>query len=87
MTVDGKYAKSNFVLTRYKRLDSNGDSFWIVAIDCNIVQIDAIAAGVNHFERGEASLQALTEPQLNLGRRLKTLRPARGRGQYQGGVR
>ena len=68
MTVDGKYAKSNFVLTGYKRLDSNGDSFWIVAIDRNIVQIDAIAAGVDHFERREAGLQSLTEPQLNLGR-------------------
>ena len=68
MTVDGKYAKSNFVLTRYKRLDSNGDSFWIVAIDCNVLQIDAVAAGVDHSERREASLQSLTEPQLNLGR-------------------
>ena len=52
-----------------------------------VAQIDAIAAGVDHFERREAGLQALTEPQLNLGRRLKNLRPARGRGLYQGGVR
>ena len=68
MAVDGKHAKSNFVLTRYKRLDSNGDSFWIVGINCDVAQIDAVAAGVGHFERREASLQSLTEPQLNLGR-------------------
>lgn len=68
MAVDGKHAKSNFVLTRCKRLDSNRDSFWLVGIDSNVVQIDAVAAGVGHFERREAGLQSLTEPQVNLGR-------------------
>ncbi|HEX9273683.1 MAG TPA: hypothetical protein VGA01_15880, partial [Candidatus Binatia bacterium] len=67
-TVNGKHAESNFVLARYKRLDSNGDSFWIVGIDRHVVQVDAVAAGVDHFDRREASLQALAKPQLNLRR-------------------
>jgi hypothetical protein len=68
VAVNGEYAESDFVLTRYKRLDSNGDSFWIVGIHRDVVQIHAVAPGVDHSERRETSLQALTEPQLNLRR-------------------
>ena len=68
MAVNGKHAESNFVLARYKSQDTNGDLFWIVGIDRDVVQIEALAAGVDHSERREARLQSLAEPELDLGR-------------------
>jgi hypothetical protein len=78
MAIDGKYAKSNFVLARRKGVQSHGESFWIVGAYRHVTLIDAFADRVDDSERREAGLELLVEPKLDLRGRFENLRSPGG---------
>jgi hypothetical protein len=87
MAIDGKYAKSNFVLARGKGVQSHGQSFWIVGAYRHVTLIDAFAARVGDSQRREAGLELLVEPELDLRGSFEDLRSLGGNRFDERGVR
>ena len=55
MAIDRKHTEFNLILAWRKRVYSYGNFFCIIGADLDVAEIDALAVGVDHPERREAS--------------------------------